>query len=145
MSCFVYKYYSTEEKVREIFKKRGYITETTLSFLKREFHYKSGKEVMDSLGVRNGFLTFTLVYKEEEKDKLYDMMSATILKFKESGDSIGWYYKGRGGLSMNLTDLSRNLCPIDSVSDKFGLHKRLTALIDEFLGIDRNEDSIVIY
>ena len=137
MAWYTYNYYAPSEKMKAIFSKNGYITESVVVYLKREFGYKNGKEIRKDLNVNYGFTSAILAYKESERDVLFDMMSALCHKLKDQDVNYRRYPTGIYSLGTiiyeGIPDPWSN-----TVQNRFEIRRRFKSLIDELLGIPKN-------
>lgn len=137
MAWYTYNYYAPSEKMRAIFSKHGYITESVVVYLKREFGYKNGKEIRKDLNVNCGFTNAILAYKESEKEELFDMMSALCHKLRDQ--EINYRRYSPGVYSLGITIYEGIPDPWSkTVQNKFEIRRRFKSLIDELLGVPKN-------
>ena len=137
MAWYTYSYYAPSDRIKAIFNRKGYITESVLMYLKREFGYKNGKEIQKDLNVNSGFTNAILAYKESEKDELFDMMSGLCLKLKEQ-EKRGYYSSGVYCLGMIIYEGIRDPWS-KTVQSRFEIRRRFKSLINELLEIPDND------
>ena len=93
---FSYKMWLDDGKVERYYKRMGYDVVTVRQYLKDNFGFKNGAEIIKKYGVTYSLLSSKLVYNESETFELKAMMS-DLLDFLDNRERR-WWNSGRSVL-----------------------------------------------
>lgn len=127
---YTWSYWAQEEKIRAIFHRLGYETMTVRCYLKQEFGYKNGREIVEDLKVKESFLRAILVFKDDEIPELNRRMSDLLIFIR---DNTGWWVKNVGVLRTNVNSTRYN---IEETVAWFQMKYRFKSVIEEILNIE---------
>lgn len=129
---FSWHFWASEDKIKSIFNKQGYNVQTVRCYLKREFGYKNGKEIIEDLEVKKSFLDACLVYKDSEVSELNERLSDLINFLRDTKGRRSW---GRNVYALRW-NVNEKQYDIRKTVGRFEMKFRLKEIIGHILEID---------
>jgi len=133
MKWYSWNFWSSGEKIRNVFYNFGYDVLSVRNYLKKEFGYKSGSEIIEDLGVKKSFLDYVLVFKESEIPELNRRLSILLDSVKAASRRDSYWLKSSYAFSHTI-DPGRY--HIKYTVARFGIKYRFREIIEEVLKLD---------
>lgn len=131
MKWYSWSFWGSGEKIRNVFYNFGYDVLSVRNYLKKEFGYKNGSEIIEDLGVKKSFLDYQLVFKESEIPELNRRLSI-LLESVRAAHKDTWL---KSSYAFDHTIDPRQYHIRYTVA-RFGIKYRFREIIEEVLKLD---------
>lgn len=133
MKWYSWSFWGSGEKIRNVFYNFGYDVLSVRNYLKKEFGYKNGSEIIEDLGVKRSFLDYQLVFKESEIPELNRRLSILLELVKATPRKDAYWLKSSYAFDHTIFPGQYH---IKYTVARFGIKYRFREIIEEILKLD---------